>query len=312
MVKKLYDILVGNFLARYIFLLTFTISIVTLFGNINIKDFPSPFFCIKVGLVFLTPLFLNILFEIFSKHLVSSLQDTSDVLNIINHRIGSQISTRTLNEIENDNIHQFSLLYRQDQLKFDSLNYYSYRILKGTNISKNISSYLIYTESTDIPISFENIKIKARNNINGKILVIECLHSTTEKRLQHTFKINFDQPIEPNQTFDISYSIEILNEMSVYDKFKEIQSISLVRIKHPISKLIFNVCLDFEPRAVKVYARRMTNDLTEINGATVKKYIPHSDLQNLYNIPWGTAIPYIIETDISNPKYDQYIIEFMR
>lgn len=168
---------------------------------------------------------------------------------------------------------------------------------------------MIYTESTDIPISFEDIRIHARNNINGKILVVECLHSTTEKRLQHTFKINFDQPLAPNQLFDISYSIEILNEIAVYDKIKEIQS---VRIKQPIAKLIFNVCLDFEPRAVKVFARKITNELTEINCATVKSYIPNSELQNIYNIQWGTSIPYIIETDIPEPKYDQYIIEFIR
>lgn len=112
--KKFYDIIIGNFLARYIFLLGFMISIVTLFGNIDIKEFPKFFFFIKVGLVFITPLFLNVSFEIFSKYLISNLQDTSDILNIINHRIGPQISARTLDEKEYDNIHRFSLVYRQD------------------------------------------------------------------------------------------------------------------------------------------------------------------------------------------------------
>ena len=58
-----------------------------------------------------------------------------------------------------------------------------------------------------------------------------------------TFKINFDKPIAPHEEFDISYSITIPNELSVYDKKKEIQSISLVRIKHPVDKLVFNICL---------------------------------------------------------------------
>lgn len=142
--------------------------------------------------------------------------------------------------------------------------------------------------------------------------MVECLHSVTEKRLQHTFKINFDQSVSQNQSFDISYSIEIFNEMAVYDQTKEIQSISLVRIKQPISKLIFNVCLDFEPRAVKVYARKITGGLIEIDRATIKKYIPNSELQKLYNIQWGDSVPYIIETDIVKPKDDQYIIEFIR
>lgn len=310
--KKIYNILISNFFARYIFLLTLTISIVTLFGNININEFPKLIFFLKVGLVFITPLLINILFNIFSKRIVSSLQDTSDVLNVVNHRIGPLISLRVLDEREYDYIHKFTLLFRQDQLKYDSLNFYSYRVLKGINISKSMSSYLIYTESTDIPISFDNIKINARNNVNGKALVIECLHSTTEKRLQHIFKINFDQPIAPNQSFDISYSIEILNEISVYDKEKEIQSISLIRNKQPISKLTFNVCLDFEPRAVKVYARKINSQLTEINSATIKKYIPSSELDNIYSIQWGTSIPYIIEVDVQNPQYDQYIIEYIR
>ncbi|MBD5470752.1 MAG: hypothetical protein HDR19_06470 [Lachnospiraceae bacterium] len=310
--KKFYNILISNFLARYIFLLTFIISIVTLFGNININEYPKPVFFIKVFLVFITPLFLNIIFEIFTNKLITNIEDTSDILSIINHRIGSQISTRTLDEKEYDNIHKFTLIYRQDQLKYDNLNYFSFRILKGINISKSVSSYIVYTESTDIPISFKDIKINARNNINGKTLVVECLHSITEKRLQHTFKINFDQPIPQNETFDISYSIEILNEMTIYDQTKEIQSISLVRIKQPISKLIFNVCLDFEPRAVKVYARKITGGLIEIDKATIKKYTPNSEIQNIYNIEWGNSVPYIIETDIVKPRNDQYIIEFIR
>ena len=269
--KRFYNFLIGNFLARYVFLLTFIISIVTLFGNIEISEFPKLIFFIKIFLVFITPLFLNILFEIFTNKLITSIEDTSDIFNILNHRIGSQISTRTLDEKEYDNIHKFMLIFRQDLLKYDNRNYFSFRELRGVNVGKSVSSYLVYTESTDIPISFNDIKINARNNLNGKALVVECLHSVTEKRLQHTFKINFDQPIAQNQFFDISYSIEILNEMDFYDKTKEIQSISLVRIKQPISILKFNVCLDFEPRAVKVYARKMTSGLIEIDKATIKK-----------------------------------------
>lgn len=310
--KRFYSFLISHFLARYVFLLTFIISIVTLFGNIDISEFPKVIFFIKIALVFITPLFINILFEIFTNKLITNIEDTSDILNILNHRIGSQISTRTLDEKEYDNIHKFTLIRRQDLLKYDKLNYFSFRELKGINVGKSVSSYLVYTESTDIPISFNDIKINARNNVNGKVLVVECLHSVTEKRLQHTFKINFDQPVAQNQSFDISYSIEILNEMAVYDKTKEIQSISLVRIKQPISKLNFNVCLDFEPRAVKVYSRKTTNGFVEIDKAIIKKYVPNSQLENIYNIDWGNSIPYIIETEIMKPKDDQYIIEFIR
>lgn len=310
--KKMYDILISSFLARYIFLLSFMISVITLFGSIDIKEFPHLLFFIKVGLVFITPLFLNIFYEIFTKHIVTNISDTSDILNILNHRIGTQVSLRTLDDREYDNVHKYSLLYRQDMLKFDTLNYYSFRVLKGINISKKISSHIIYSESTDIPVSFENIKINARNNINGKPLVIECLHSTTEKRLQHIFRINFDKPIHPNQEFDISFSIEISGEMAVYDTTKEIQSISLVRLKHPLDKLIFNICLDYEPRAVKVYAKKITNELKEIDGATIKQYTPHTELQQLYDLQWDKSIPYIIETEVQSPGADQYIIEFIK
>lgn len=170
--KKFYNFLIGNFLARYVFLLTFIISIVTLFGNIEISEFPKIIFFIKIFLVFITPLFLNILFEIFTNKLITNIEDTSDIFNILNHRIGSQISTRILDEKEYDNIHKFTLIYRQDLLKYDKLNYFSFRILKGINVGKSISSYIVCTESTDIPISFNDIKINARNNINGRALVV--------------------------------------------------------------------------------------------------------------------------------------------
>lgn len=310
--KKIYDILTSSFLARYIFLLTFIISIVTLFGNIEIEDFPRPIFFIKLCLVFITPLFLNIFFEIFIKHLFSNIEDTRDISNALNHRIGPQISLQTLDNEGFDYIHKYSLVFRQDQLKLSGSDYNSFRILKGINDSKNNSSYLIHTESMDVPISFEEININAKNNVNGKELVVECLHSTTEKRLQHTFKINFDIPIAPNKEFDISYSMTIPNEISFYHEIKNIQSISLIRIKKPIAKLIFNICLDFEPRAIKMYTRKRTNEIKEINGATVKKYLPSNELQTFYNIQWGASTPYIIETEIQNPKYKQYIIEFLK
>lgn len=143
-------------------------------------------------------------------------------------------------------------------------------------------------------------------------MVVECLHSTTEKRLQHTFKINFDNPIKPNGKFDVSYSIIIPNELSVYDKTKEIQSISLVRIKQPIEKLNFNICLNFEPRAVKTYSKKLNNSITEIYGAQLKKYIPDTNLQEYYNIEWDNFTPYIIELNVENPTDDQYIIQFIK
>ena len=310
--KKIYNFLISNFLTRYIFLLSFIITIVTLFGNININEYPKPIFFIKVILVFVTPLFLNIIYENFTKHLDTNVEDTNDILNILNHRIGPQISLQTLDNKGNDYTHKYTLVYRQDQLKLSGADYNSFRILKGVNVSKSNSSFLIYTESMDIPISFDEIEINAKNNVNGKPLVIECLHAATEKRLQHTFKINFDQPLFPNDKFDISFSMTIPNEISFYHSIKNIQSISLIRIKHPIKELVFNMCLDFEPKAIKVYAKKITNEIKEIDGAIVKKYTPNNDLQNFYNIEWGDSNPYIIETDIQNPNYDQYIIEFMK
>ena len=46
--KRIYNFINGNFINRYIFILTFTISIVTLFGNIKISDFPKPIFLLKL------------------------------------------------------------------------------------------------------------------------------------------------------------------------------------------------------------------------------------------------------------------------
>ncbi len=51
---------------------------------------------------------------------------------------------------------------------------------------------------------------------------------------------------------------------------KGIQSILWVCIKQPISKLIFSVCLDFEPRAVRAYTRKITGVLTEIDKVMIR------------------------------------------
>ena len=310
--KKLYYLLKSNFLARYISLLTLSITIITLFGNISLKEFPNIKFFIEVGLVFLSPLIIDILFEILLAKVHKSNSDTSDVSNILTHRMGSNLSLKTSNKIEYDHTHQYDLLYRQDQINFETSDYNSFRQIKGRNVSKNISSYLIYTESTDIPVAFKDITINAINNTNNKSLVVECLHSTTDKRMQHIFKINFDEPIHPNQTFDISFSLTIPNELSVYDPDKEIQSISLVRIKNPVGKLVFNICLNFQPRVAKVFSNNTRNGLNEISGAKIELYRPSNNLQNFYQVNWNGHAPYIIKTEIFNPKEDQYIIMFIK
>lgn len=100
-------------------------------------------------------------FAIISNHLLS-IKDNSGILKVINHRIGSQISLRTLDENEYDNIHKYTLVYRQDQLNFESSDYNSFRILKGKT-QVNIQVVFWFTQNLLIYLChLKTLKLKLR------------------------------------------------------------------------------------------------------------------------------------------------------
>jgi len=157
------------------------------------------------------------------------------------------------------------------------------------------------------------VQILAIDNYTKKRLVVECTHDMSEKRLQHIFKINFEKSIAYGECFDISFSIRLPKELTVLNKDKEITSISLVRIiNKPIEELEFNVCLNFEPRAIKAFGRHIRNNtINEIPGATKSDYNPSSDIERYFDIEW-TSKPTIIKFHTYSPKYDQYIIQYFK
>jgi hypothetical protein len=255
------------------------------------------------------------MFALLLKGIYIGNSGTGDISNVLSHRVGSQMSTRILDkDIECDYSHNYTKIFRQDMLDYENQDYYSFRRLTGKNISKTPSSFLVYSEAMDVPIEFDKIEIFAINTNTKNPLVVECLHNTKEKRLKHTFKINFEAPKITGEHFDISYSIRIPKELSVLNKDKEITSISLVRIMNrPISELEFNVCLDFNPRAIKVFGRNLKNNyIIEIDGAGKSLYNPSNEMEEVFNIKWTNSIPSIIRFKTKTPKFDQYIIQYFR
>lgn len=316
--KKLYDLLMSNFLARYIFLLTLIITIWSLFGDLSNKKIYSFSFLLSIFCIFVIPFLLNILFSAWENSLNNNQLEDKVLRDMLFHRTGVDVSLRILNEEnEVDTTHTYDLLFRQDMLNYDCEDFCSYRRICGRNTSKHQSGYLVYVESCDYALKFSEIEIRAIDTATKKALAVEPLYSVNKRKVQHAFRIYFPNSLLPGDSFDISYFIKIPGELIILDKEKEVSGISLVRIKKPVKKLIYNMCLSYQPRSVTMFGRKQSHkpqiyDVHEIGGVTVEEYKPNSYLDELFGIDWGENTPYIIRFEEEMPKYQQYIVRYIQ
>ena len=130
--------------------------------------------------------------------------------------------------------------------------------------------------------------------------------------------VYFPNPLHKADTFDISLSIVLPNELNALD-VDDRMSICLGRIRCGIDKLIFNVCLDFQPTLVQVFKHEAEdfdkNELSlyliEDNLPTVEPYKNYDEFKNYgINVEWGIETPYIIRWECDKPTAFLYAVEY--
>jgi hypothetical protein len=260
---------------------------------------------------------LTYLYEIRTTESISSDPDNSNISKRLRERTGTVFSQLTSERRFIDFNHEYLLLHRQDLLDYKSKHFNSFRHIKGINKSRTVSDGLIYCESTEYKIPFSETRIEALDLSTDPPtqLRVESLKDVHERYITHAFKIHFRQQLRPQETFDIGYSIFLPNELQCLDPDHELMSISLVRIKRPVKELIFNVALDFNPRAFKVYEKSaLTGRMKLIDSADINSehYTPTTELELAFDIKWSCAQPYIIRWKILSPPGKLYVIEYVR
>jgi len=238
-----------------------------------------------------------------------SIQNFSSLLS---SRLGTGLSLQ-VNPEHVDNIHHYSLVYRQDLLDYKTGDFYSIRRLAGFNTGDHLSAYLIYSESSEQKITFRDTGVKAIDLNTGNELVVESTEDPEKMSFTHAFRIYFPKPLAYKQKFDVGYCIILPGELKVLSKENEIMSISLVRIKKGADRLEFNVCLNFKPRAFVIECMDENGNRSMSKGEEPRltKYVPRTRLEKLFKLDWSSA-PCKIEWSCNNPDKMLYIINYKK
>ena len=241
-------------------------------------------------------------------------QEAKTLIEKLNNRMGTLMSSETIDEEVLDKAHSFDNIFRQDLLNYTTGDYHSIRILKGKNVEKRPSMCLVYCESTDSKTSFNELVIKAIDLKTGKELSVQPIGNRTAKVYTHKFKIEFASPIANQKDFEIAYYIKIPDELKQLSEDEEVMSITLKRILKDVQSLEFNICLNFEPRCVNVfkfYGKNKGAELLDM-GCQAEQYIPTTDIEKHFDINWGEQVPYIIRTSYIKPDKNTYIIQYKK
>lgn len=155
---------------------------------------------------------------------------------------------------ESDDCHHYSLVHRIDLLEYKKGHFFSLRRLVGVNLSGKPSSFLIYRETSEVKLPLRAVPVRALYRTNTGLLQEATVkmvgHDNGGRQFRFPFKIFFPKPIQPDESFDVAYSIMLLGELKVLPKVNELMSISLTRLHKGVDRLVFEVFWDFEPRTV--------------------------------------------------------------
>ncbi|PAD28287.1 hypothetical protein CHH60_27080 [Paenibacillus sp. 7523-1] len=305
--------LVNNFFARLFGVVTILFTILTIFKEFNVLKLErfGIYGILSLILISVVIAVLTIPFKINSER-GKRTQAAIEMKKKINQRVGTLFSSRTDNHEVIDKTHHFYEVYRQDLLDYSQRDYHSIRVLKGFNKSKELSDGLIYSESTEYKVAFNQIEIKAIDLKTNNELVVECLDDEGKKLNTHVFKINFRHSIKPAEEFEIGYYIKFPEELGILNDSSEIMSISLSRITRGVDVLNFNLCLNFKPRSVKLYSFDINKGAALINSeCTVEEYIARSRIEEMFEIKWSSK-PYVINMHYKKPDRQVYIIEYLK
>jgi SIR2-like domain len=225
-------------------------------------------------------------------------------------RLGTGLSLQ-VNPDHVDTTHRYSLVERTDLLDYTSGNFVSLRRLAGVNESERLSSYLVYSESSEQKISFDQTDTQAFDARLRTPLVVEPFAESSEMMFTHAFKVFFPKPISPGESFDVVYRITLPGELGVLSPQNEIMSISLARIARIVERLSFNVCLSFRPRTVIVECLDDKGARVACKGSApaIHDYLPHEWYEEVLDISWA-SVPSIVEWTCVEPDSSLYIINY--
>jgi hypothetical protein len=231
---------------------------------------------------------------------------------ILNRRLATGLSLQVRDDYV-DRHHRYTLLWRQDLLDYPTGDFYSVRRISGVNVSEELSSGIVYCESSEQKISFEQTAVVGLDVATRQQLEIVPLASQTEIAFTHPFFIRFPTPIMPGGSFDILYAISLPGELQVLRKDSEIMSVSLARIKHGVEKLVFNVVLDFEPAWVEARCMSKTGEQIACDGSrpVLEEFRPRQWFEEHFDIGW-TGSAHIVRWSIDEPDSKLYIIHYKR
>lgn len=162
----------------------------------------------------------------------------------ITNRSGYQISKEVKHS---DSIHKFELIHRRDYLNIGTGNYFSIRHLRGRNVSRKESDGIVYYEGMDIKTKFSNVQFEALDVRTGKKLTAKNCSGNNDSKFFFVFKIFFETPINPQESFDIQFSIFIKDEVKHLSDEDEFMSVSLRRCKKGVENLVFDIALSIHP-----------------------------------------------------------------
>lgn len=150
-------------------------------------------------------------------------------------------------EQEYDSYHLYESIERFDIVDDFKNTWSSYRFLTIRNESDVYTNHIIHKECGENKVSFTNMRIRAYiGQVGGERLSVESL-TTIQPNAQQLFKINFKQPLKPGESITIFYRLDWPNEPGAYYMEELSQSISLIRYKKGVGKIVFGI---YEPNGI--------------------------------------------------------------
>jgi DNA-binding SARP family transcriptional activator len=235
--------------------------------------------------------------------------NTPSLDRLLVSRLGSGLSLR-VDPDHVDTTHRYIHVVRHDLLDYPSGDFYSLRRLCGINASRKPSASLVYAESSETKLTFEQTATRAYDTGTRKPLVVEPLLPANVPLYQHGFRIFFSHPLAPNEAFDITYAIRLPGELAILSPIEEIMSIALVRWPQGVERLDFKVCLNFEPLNVSAEYLSDNGKLATLDvPPTLDRYSPTEWYERDLDIPWSSD-PYVISYAVEHPTAPMYAIRY--
>jgi NAD-dependent SIR2 family protein deacetylase len=225
-------------------------------------------------------------------------------------RLGTGLSLQ-VNPDHVDSTHRYLSIERTDLLDYESGNFVSLRRLHGTNLSERLSSYVVYSESSEKKLSFSQTDVRAYDVSTREPLAVEPFNEKSEMMFTHAFKIFFPNPISPEEEFDLVYRITLPGELQVLSSKNEIMSISLSRIARQVEQLRFSVCLNFRPASASVECLDQEGSRVPLKGPAprIGHYTPSAWYESSLDLSWSSP-PYAIAWGCDLPDSKLYIINY--